>query len=480
MMITDYNLNVVVFDDEYNEAEPLIEALNYERIPNVFINLGDERNDRKLQNIRIIFADLVFGTQVHGDNTTEHIRTRILDNISDDNGPFILVAWSKHPNLAQTLEERILQIKPNFKFLTITLDKNDYFEIKNDKYALKEGMNFNTIRQDIISKIEKLKHLELFLEWEGDVKKSISKVLNNFLSDINDIEKVNKEISATIKYTMGKQKDLSDTDKFKAFYKTMNTVLDDSMEINPENKSDKYTALFNSLNFEKFDSDEKAKINTKILFEQIINGDKSLKNGNIYLFKDFKEIISEQALSEICICDENCIFNNEFFKHDSEEIKDSNNAIIDRKCRTFQTAIDDNKPKGKNEFNKYCKEQTKNNCHSILMEFSPSCDILNNKILNSRLIYGYLVNSKYKCFKNSQSLYITPFHFKVENLDLNSNYRLVLFIKSIFAVNPDKIREMRPIIRARKELVVDLQHAIANHISRVGVSSINGDDNDSF
>ena len=57
---------------------------------------------------------------------------------------------------------------------------------------------------------------------------------------------------------------------------------------------------------------------------------------------------------------------------------------------------------------------------------------------------------------------------------------MVLFIKTIFAVNPDKIREMRPIIRARKELVVDLQHAIANHISRVGVSSINGDDNDSF
>ncbi|MEY4505091.1 MAG: hypothetical protein RL154_1388, partial [Pseudomonadota bacterium] len=40
------------------------------------------------------------------------------------------------------------------------------------------------------------------------------------------------------------------------------------------------------------------------------------------------------------------------------------------------------------------------------------------------------------------------------------------------AVNPAKVKEMTPIIRARKELVTDLQHAIANHISRIGISSI--------
>ena len=465
MMIADYNLNVVVFDDEYNEAKPLIEALNYERIPNVFINLGDERNDRKLQNIRIIFADLVFGTQVLGDNTIEPIKTRILDNISDDNGPFILVAWSKHLDLAKTLEEKILQIKRNFKFLTITLDKNDYFEIENDKYVLKEGMNFNTIRQDIISKIEKLKHLKLFLEWEGDVKKSISKVLNNFLSDINDTEKVNKEISATIKYTMGKQKDLSDTDKFKAFYKTMNTVLGDSMEINPENKADKYTALFNSLNFETFSSDEKAKINAEILFEQITDENKSLKNGNIYSFNEFKTIFGDNVVENLFNYSEKSIFEDVF------EFK--------KKYKLFNK----NNEESQDEFENRHLNNYESLSHPIILEFTPSCDITQNKLKKSRLIFGFLLDSKYKHIKKqNENLYITPFHFELKdkNLNLDSNYRLILFIKTIFAVNPDKIRKMTPIIRARKELVVDLQHAIANHISRVGVSSINGDDNDSF
>jgi hypothetical protein len=154
---------------------------------------------------------------------------------------------------------------------------------------------------------------------------------------------------------------------------------------------------------------------------------------------------------------------------------DEKGTVIDRMCRTLTSAFKDGKMLGIKPFYKECKEKTKNNYYPILMEFTPSCDIANNKYLKSRLIYGYLIDSTYKCFKSSsESLYITPFHFKLhnDNFGLNSNYRLVFFIKNIFAVNPNKIKEMTPIIRARKELVTDLQHAIANHISRIGISSI--------
>ena len=86
-----------------------------------------------------------------------------------------------------------------------------------------------------------------------------------------------------------------------------------------------------------------------------------------------------------------------------------------------------------------------------------------------------MINSSYACLKNkSDSLYITDFHFKYksEDRDLDGNYRLVFFIKNIFAVNPEKIKELTPMIRARKEFATDLQHAIANHISRIGISSL--------
>lgn len=81
-MISDYNLKAVVFDDREEEAKPLIDALNYERVPNIFINFKDDsRDDKKLQNIRIVFADLIIGDSYEGKKSLDAIRATILDNI---------------------------------------------------------------------------------------------------------------------------------------------------------------------------------------------------------------------------------------------------------------------------------------------------------------------------------------------------------------------------------------------------------------
>ncbi len=489
-MISDYNLKAVVFDDREEEAKPLIDALNYERVPNVFINFkNDVRDDKKLQNIRIVFADLIVGEYASGDDTAviEAIRASILDNISVDNGPFILVAWSKHSKLVSLLKDRILEVEPKLSFLTVELDKNKYFEKNNndDIWFQKDAKQFSIIGKDIVEQLKELEYLEIFLEWEKDARNSISKILNNFLEDISDETKVKKSISGTIKKTIGKCERLTSEQKLEAFYRTLNETLSDSIENNvaPENKHDTF---LDSLDLENLDEELKAEINSKTLFEDILDDDKTFKNGNIYSFEEFKEKFSEQVLSEVCGYNEEDIFNSEFFKHDLvSEIKEDGEkeTVIDRVCKTLKSAIKDGILQGKSKFGKECKEQTKNNYHPILMEFTPACDIANNKYLKSRLIYGYLIDSKYKCFKNSsESLYITPFHFKLQNekFGLKSNYRLVFFIKNIFAVNPLKVKEMTPIIRARKELVTDLQHAIANHISRIGISSIDGDENDRF
>lgn len=481
-MISSYNLKAVVFDDREDEAKPLVDALNYDRIPNIFINFkDDDREDQKqLQNIRIVFADLIVGEYAAGDDVAviEAIRASILDNISVDNGPFILVAWSKHSSLVSLLKNRILELEPKLNFLTVELDKNKYFEKNNnDTWVQKDVNQFSIISKDIVNQLKELEYIEIFLEWEKDARNSISKILNNFLDDIADEIKVKNYISGTIKKTIGKQEELTSEQKLEAFYRTLNETLSDSIENNvaPINKHDSFLS---SLDLENLDEEIKAEINSKTLFEDILDGDKTFKNGNIYSFEEFKEKFSEQVLSEVCGYREEAVFNQDFFKHDIiHEVKkdDKNETVIDRVCRTLKSAIKDGTLQGKKAFGKECKEQTKNNYEPILMEFTPSCDIANNKYLKSRLIYGYLIDSTYKCFKNnSESLYITPFHFKLHNDDfgLNSNYRLVFFIKNIFAVNPEKIKELTPIIRARKELVTDLQHAIANHISRIGISSV--------
>ncbi len=464
-MISDYNLKAVVFDDREEEAKPLIDVLNYERIPNVFINFKDDiRDDKKLQNIRIVFADLIIGDSYEGEKSLDAIRSTILDNIDINNGPFILVCWSKHSEHAKILERRILEIEKNLNFITITLDKHSYFKkvVSTGVYELKNGITFNNISIDIVSKLKEIDYLEIFLEWEKDARTSISKILNNFLSDISNKEEVIKNISATIKSTIGNKKDLYHQKKLDAFYRTLNGTLSDAIEnnISHENKHDEF---LNSLDIENLDENIKAEINSKTLFELIINDDKTLKNGNIYSFESFKSKFSQQVIEEICGYKSYDIFYSDIFQYNkqaklfNQEAGETNEAFQNR----HKLAMD-----------AYT--------FPILMEFTPSCDIANPKNLEkSRLIFGFLIDSKYKSLKNkSESFYLTSFHFKVNNstYSLNKNYRLALFTRNIFSVNPTKIKEMIPIIRARKELVTDLQHAIASHISRIGISSIDGFD----
>jgi hypothetical protein len=411
-MISSYNLKAVVFDDREEEAKPLIDALNYERIPNVFINFKDDsRDDKKLQNIRIVFADLIIGDSYEGEKSLDAIRATILDNIDINNGPFILVCWSKHSEYSDTLQRRLLEVEPSLNFITVALDKHSYFT-KNDEtreYELTEGMNFHNISMDIVSKLKELEYLEIFLEWEKDARNSISKILNNFLENISDETKVKNSISGTIKKTIGKQEELTNEQKLEAFYRTLNETLSDSIENNvtPINKHDTFLS---SLELEDLDEDIKAEINSKTLFENILDGDKTFRNGNIYSFEEFKEKFSEQVLSEVCGYNEEHIFNDEFFKHDViSEIKadDEKGTVIDRMCRTLTSAFKDGKMLGIKPFYKECKEKTKNHYYPILMEFTPSCDIANNKYLKSRLIYGYLIDSTYKCFKSSsEGLYL--------------------------------------------------------------------------
>jgi len=458
-MLSEYNLKAVVFDDVEAEAKPLIDALNYERIPNIFINFGeDTRDDKKLKNIRLVFADIILGTQKGGDADAivEAIKGSILDNIDDNNGPFILVAWSKDADtLSDTLSDRLRDANDKLNFLSLKLDKNEYFENHEDEWKLKDGKTFQDIKDDINTKLNTLNHLPIFLEWERDARDSISKILNTFIGKISNQDEVKNIISSTIKSTLGNKVEPTTEDQIKAFYRTLNTVLSDSI-INNSNPIEQHEDFLNTLDLETIDDNMKAEINRKTLFESPV--DNELKTGNIYSFDDFKDLFYGDVIKDVCGCDYENILESDLFRYT-------------KKCKFLtKEAGEDN-----SVYQKRYYLEMERMAFPILFEFTPSCDIANNKYQKSRLIFGYMINSQYACMENkSESLYITDFHFqyKDETRRLDGNYKLVFFIKNIFAVNPEKVKELTPMIRARKELATDLQHSIANHISRIGISSL--------
>jgi hypothetical protein len=456
-MLAKYNLKAVVFDDVEAEAKPIIDALNAERIPNIYINFDlDEEEEKNIKNIRLVFADLILGTSVSGDivSLVEPIKISIINNISEDNGPFILIVWSKHSEQAEVLASRIREAT-SLNFEMIQLDKNNYLIQEGDNYHFIDDDSFDNLKNDITGKINSLEHIKIFLEWERDARNSISKILNSFIENISDGEKVKKTISSTIKKTLGNTVGTDSTDKLDAFYRTLNTVLADAIE-NNSNPIDEHEIFLNDLDLENIDDETKAEINRKTLFENIT--DNELKTGNIYSFYDFKSLFYGDIIKDVCGCDYENILESDLFRYT-------------KKCRFF------NKEAGETDADhqKRHYEKMKDNSYPVLLEFTPSCDIANNKYKKSRLIFGYMINSKYACLENeSESLYITKFHFKYKNEPkrLDGNYRLAFFIKNIFAVNPEKVKELTPMIRARKEFATDLQHAIANHVSRIGISSL--------
>jgi len=289
-MLSEYNLKAVVFDDVEAEAKPLIDALNYERIPNIFINFGeDDRADKKLKNIRLVFADIILGTQKGGNPNAivEAIKVSILDNIDDDNGPFILVSWSKDADkLSNTLSDRLRDANDKLNFLSLKLDKNDYFQKNVDDetiWELQVDKTFQNIKDDINDKLSTLNHLPIFLEWERDARDSISQILDTFIEEISDTDKVKNTVSSTIKSTLGNKVEATTEDKIRAFYTTLNTVLADSI-INNSNPIEKHEEFLNTLDLESIDDDMKAEINRKTLFEN--SSDNELRTGNIYSFDD--------------------------------------------------------------------------------------------------------------------------------------------------------------------------------------------------
>jgi len=451
-VLSEYNLKAVVFDDVEEEAKPIIDALNSERIPNIFINFEeDENEDKKIKNIRLVFADLIFGSSVSGDINmlVEPVKSAIINNISDNNGLFILIIWSKHSTHADALKARLKEAS-NLNFEMVTLDKSEYMIKNGDKYELKDANSFQLLKENISERVNSLEYIRIFLEWERDARDSISKVLTTFIENVSEREEVKNTISSAIKSTLGKNTDVTTEEKIKSFYRTLNTTLADSI-VNNSNPIEQHEEFLNTLDLKTIDDNMAAEINRKTLFENPI--DNELKTGNIYSSEDFRGKFSDDFFNDICGYDDKI---DNLFLYKKKECK----KIIEDVTQV-------------NEEN--CKSKIYEYIYPILFEFTPFCDIATTKYDKSRLIFGYLINSKFTCIeKESDSFYITKFHFQYKDVarGLDGNYRLALFIKNIFAVNPEKVKELTPMIRARKEFATDLQHSIANHISRIGISSL--------
>lgn len=451
------NTKTVIFDDKVEEIKNLREALDKLLIQNIYIKFDnieslDEKDEKdKLTNIRYIFTDIIVGDSSAPDSkqAVEPIVNSISENISINNGLFILVIWSNHNTEHQNELIRVLKEDIGYKFFPIkSINKSDYI---GESPAKSVESLIEDLKEELSSNLE---YFNLLREWESEIQKSSAKVFDLFI-DIEDNDKTKDYINGTMKSVLAGLKEPKIADKRKALWTSMNMLMSDTIEksiVNMTETNELNDELLETLDLTILDENNISTLNSKLIFEIPTNDRIKLYPGNIFCFNSFSN--SCDTLKEkICGYDDY----KTFFSEDIFEYNKKN---------TFMTK---NTGEDSGDFQTRVKEHLLENIKPILLEFTPYCDYANYKIKKSRLIFGYLVPEDNKCIKkNTDYLYKSPFTFVFKEI----NYILVLSLRHIIGVNPDILTDLTLLFRARKELVNDIQHNIAYHISRVGVSSL--------
>lgn len=104
----------------------------------------------------------------------------------------------------------------------------------------------------------------------------------------------------------------------------------------------------------------------------------------------------------------------------------------------------------------------------LLLEISPSCDYAQDKWKVSRVLPGVLVPVEYeKNIKKAEYIY------KTQLIKLNNVIGYLVFdIREFSTINFEQLMKNSSYYRIKKELVVDIQSKISNHVSRPGYMAL--------
>lgn len=265
--------SIVLIDDKYSEAKPLMDLLSENGYPSIYFNGDISKCPIGLKKVRAVFADIQLlpglNDQTYAQLILDHLDKFILNN----NGPYILIIWSaKLASYASKLEEMVKAPAFNKKPIAIIrLDKNDYFKKsitvndldqetfleslqtrfnENDKNFILQTVSANLnseekreIKSDALAKISAKirtglkdhRAFEWLIKWEASIYESAT----SFVSDLASIHHLDenwdfnfKNIIARLAHAqLGEQiKKIKKKEFMRSAFKTLNSALSDSID----------------------------------------------------------------------------------------------------------------------------------------------------------------------------------------------------------------------------------------------------------
>lgn len=460
--------SIVVIDDSFAEASPLIQLLSKEnKAYRYFDGEGSSLpSDGKFETTRLIFLDYNLTSGTTGSNNISTIVSNLNRLIDKNNGPYFIFLWSKNQNDANEFVQELDRYIADFPHLrphkVKAIEKLNYFEQAEDMWQFISDKQ-EELRTEIQTAIAELALLEFFSKWENQVVLASQRLISKVADTVNCSEESEDSVAKILVHHLAKInleqsiKSVEDSDIAAAAYQTLNTVFatylnHKSGELRLENEE------FKDLNsLSSSSSVDKGKFNSWLNINQLPNPSHL---GEVFALKT----------TEFYDC--NIVTNHE------------NRGSFIQKARRLKSSED------------YFKV--------VELEVSPECDIAQNKRKFYRIVPGALIsvnllkkiyndlpagtdkkqffiyhvknNGNLQYNSTPQSIFRTPsFEFK----DRNNSYEVILILDlSQFKTVPvtfnqrDYFQDKQSLFSINNDMLQDIKNSLATNIQKKGYQQI--------
>lgn len=348
--------SIVVIDDSFAEANPLIQLLSKEnKACRYFDGKGSSLpSDDKFETTRLIFLDYNLTSGTTGSNNISTIVSNLNRLIDKNNGPYFIFLWSKNQNDADEFVQELNRYIADFPHLkphnVKAIEKLNYFEQAEDKWRFISDKQ-EELRREIQTAIEELALLEFFSKWENQVVLASQRLTSKVADTVNCSQESADSVAKILVHHLAKINleqsinSVKDSDIAAAAYQTLNTV---------------FATYLNHKSGElRLENDEFKDLNS-------LSSSSSIDKGKFNSWLNINQLPNPSHLGEVF-----ALKTTEFYDCNIVTNHENRGSFIQR-ARRLKSSED------------YFK--------IVELEVSPECDIAQNKRKFYRIIPGVLVS----------------------------------------------------------------------------------------
>lgn len=445
---------VVVIDDEFGEALPLLQVLTRNRTPSFYCsNKPAELPNSPLTGIRVVFLDLQLVPTTDPKSMCSAIAAVLKKTLSAKNGPYLLFVWSKHEAdcLAQAkalFEGKLKDIKPA---QIISLEKTAYLQSNGAGGWTFVHNALDLIEAKLKTELKSANAFHLFLIWENAVSNAATSVVNEvsalYAMDADwetNMASVFRELASA---WAGKHLDGAPQDKIcSAALSAFGSLYSDGLE---RGLSDcDFSGLGTIPDGKPLDEAIRASLNRRLFITAAVG---NTRPGDVFGAGRGKPATVWDAFDPRYAATSYAVSN----KLRPSDVLDDNGRVVEAHKKEIKKESD------------RLRDEIAPVSIEIKVEVSPACDWAQKKWRMHRFVKGILWPQKHgAAIRRADYLYVTPpFEWK------GKGFHAVLDLRHLYA---SVLRPTIPrrIFTLRNELLVDVQQKLAHHISRPGIQSV--------